>query len=172
MKRILFLLATLLIIGLGGCGQKDLPPAEEPPVVIPGDTIEVPGDTIEVPGGTIVMPPLTGEPVIFDMDITGKWERIAEGPDEDRIVPVEANGSYREFLPNGVHQGYWADSKQIYRTDSLFLYLYFLDNSDGVNDRIYKYAIINRDTLKLKHVYGIIATSMNTPEIFIYQRIK
>jgi predicted small lipoprotein YifL len=170
MKNLSCLLAALLIIGIGGCGQKDLPPAEDPPVVIPGDTIEVPGDTIEVPGGTIVMPPLTGEPVIFDKDIIGKWEKIAEGPDEDRIVSVEASGVYIECLPNGEYKNsYWRDSQHIYQTDSLFLYLY-ADHPN--NNFIDKYTIINRDTLKLTYVRGNIPARADYPLIYIYQRIK
>jgi predicted small lipoprotein YifL len=172
MKNLLCLLAVLLIIGLGSCGQKDPPPVENPPV-------EVPGDTTEVPRDTIVMPPLIGEPMIFNKDIIGKWERIAEGPDEDRIAQVEANGNYMEYLPNGEYRSFssrtnsfYGEFKFIYQTDSLFIYVYYLDNSDGFNDEIYKYAIINSDTLKLKHVYGVVPDIPGFPLIYIYQRIK
>jgi hypothetical protein len=134
-KKINLLIFLLLIIGLGGCWQKDSPPAEDP-------------------------------------DIIGKWELVAEGPNEDKIAPVEANESYWEFLPNGEHKGYGADAKYTYQTDGVFLYLYYLDNSDGVNDRIYEYTIISRDTLKLKYVRGIMLDRPNEPFIFIYQRIK
>ena len=111
--------------------------------------------------------------MIFDKDIIGKWELVAEGPDEDGIVPVEASEVYIECLPNGEYKNsYWRDSKHIYQTDSLFLYLYYLDNSDAVNDHIYEYAIINSDTLKLKHVYGVVPAIPGFPLIYIYQRIK
>ena len=175
-KKLNLLILLLLIISLGGCGQKDPPPVEDPPVEVPRDTTEVPRDTTEVPRDTveiprdpIVMPPLLGEPMIFNKDIIGKWNLIARGPDEDNIVEIEASGIYREFLPNGVHQGYWGDSKQIYQTDSLFLYLY-ADHPD--NNFIDKYTFINRDTLKLTYVQGNKPDIMGLPLIYIYQRIK
>ena len=49
MKNLSCLLAVLLIIGLGSCGQKDPPPAEDPPVEVPRDTTEVPRDTLVMP---------------------------------------------------------------------------------------------------------------------------
>ena len=147
-KKINLLILLLIAIGLGGCGK------------------------------LVVMPPLIGEPMIFDKDIIGKWELIAEGPDEDGIVPVEANGNYSEYLPNGEYRIFSSETnsyyefKFAYQTDSRFLYLYYLDNSDGVNDRIYEYTIISRDTLKLKYVRGIVPAIAGFPLIYIYQRIK
>jgi hypothetical protein len=151
-KTFNLLILLLLIICLGGCGK-----------------------LVEVP--VIVMPPLT-EPMIFDKDIIGKWELVAEGPDEDKIAPVEANGNYSEYLPNGEYRIFSSETnsyyefKFAYQTDSRFLYLYYLDNSDGVNDRIYEYTIISRDTLKLKYVRGIVPAIAGFPLIYIYQRIK
>jgi hypothetical protein len=101
--------------------------------------------------------------------IIGKWEKIAEGPDEDRIVPIETDGSYREFLPNGEHKGYW-HSEYTYQIDSVFLYLYCV--GIPINDFIYEYAFINRSTLKLTYVRGNIPNRADYPIICIYQRIK
>ncbi|GHV49330.1 hypothetical protein FACS1894181_07960 [Bacteroidia bacterium] len=158
--KLLFLL--LIIIGLGGCGQKDPPPVKEPP--------------IEVPGDTVVMPPQTGEPVIFDKDIIGKWELIAEGPEEDQIKSVESNGDYKEFSPDGEYRYFssvingFGNAKRNYQLDSTFLYLYYVGNAD--NDYIYEFAFINKDTLKLTYVQGIKSDIMDYPTIQIHKRIK
>ncbi|GHV49332.1 hypothetical protein FACS1894181_07970 [Bacteroidia bacterium] len=164
-KRFNLLILLLIIIGLGSCGQKDPPPVEDPPIVIPGDTIEVPRDTV-------VMPPQTGEPVIFDKNIIGKWEMIAEEHEENRIVPVETDGSYMEFLGNGVLLFFPSGYGETYQTDSVYLYRYFRYIDEiALPHLIYEYTLINRDTLKLKEFYSV-DKRMLYPYLFIYQRKK
>ncbi|GHV49338.1 hypothetical protein FACS1894181_07990 [Bacteroidia bacterium] len=164
-KRFNLLILLLIIIGLGSCGQKDPPPVEDPPIVIPGDTIEVPRDTV-------VMPPQTGEPVIFDKNIIGKWELVAEEREGNRIIPVETDGNYMEFLTNGklrffiASENGFAETRITYSMDSVNLYWYIVDTY-----YVYEYTFINENKFKLKEVASGV-WRMLYPYFRIYQRIK
>jgi hypothetical protein len=103
--------------------------------------------------------------------IIGQWEEIAFGVDEDHINQVEVITGYIEFLPDGEYRIFpnLIDFTYTYQIDGIYLYLHA---SIPSSDYTYEYKFINRNTLQLKYVQGIIPDIMNFPRVYIYRRIK
>ena len=112
--------------------------------------------------------------------IIGKWELIAQGYydayNNNAIVinPVENNGRYVEFLPNGkmkrpyFFMGEIVEEEYPYKIDEQFLYENYIDEE---NTFIYKYELDN-DKLTLDCIYGKIPDIPNPTVITIYQQLK
>ena len=109
--------------------------------------------------------------------IVGKWELISQGISEDKMTPVESNGSYSDFFSDGTMGYYNSTTGETnvtgnYRiqSDSL-IYNYDKTYEQGRYD--YKYEFANsKKQLKLIFVQGIRQDIYPSYYIFIYQRIK
>lgn len=171
MKNILFLLILTLAI-LPSCT----------PNMISGDENTNKPDEQDT---TTVLPPSNPEDY-FQMEedpeakaaIIGKWTKIAHGVDEEHIQWFESNPEKYpiiEFLKNGEYKySFWPD-ENIYRymisKTHIIIYPHPLIKEER-RFHVSAYRFINKDTLKMKHIYGITSASMDTPFVYIYKRFS
>ncbi|MDR3268045.1 MAG: hypothetical protein LBT83_03135 [Tannerella sp.] len=113
--------------------------------------------------------------------ISGKWQLVGyeydvETVPESAIVP----DSYIEFTSEGIYNHYQTDTicKLAYRIDSEFLYAVGDKCPPNREDlvfhsrfHIYKYSI-DKDSLKLTHVFGILPKTIQRSMTLVYRRIQ
>jgi hypothetical protein len=170
MKNILFLLILTLAI-LQSCNHN----------IISGDENTNKPDEQDT---TTVLPPSNPEDY-FQMEedpeakaaIIGKWTKIAHGVDEDHIQWFEAKAKdypIIEFLKNGEWKCYAAyaslPDETIYRYMISKTHIIRYPHSKDESFHVTEYRFIDKDRLKIKHIYGPISESMGTPFVYIYKR--
>jgi hypothetical protein len=100
----------------------------------------------------------------------GKWQEIARG--NETYPELTPDGHVIEFLEDGTYHRFLNDGNVLtrsYRVDAEFVYYDYGTKPYGHIDR-YSFSSTNR--LRLDYVDGPKTATMQTPDFYIYKRIK